>query len=113
MSTACEAHRITVVGAGLAGSEAAWQLSRLGLNVDLFEMRPLVSTGAHRTGKPAELVCSNSFRGDHISQAPGVLKRELELAGSLIMSCARESRVAAGNAFALDREVFAQKVEDA
>ena len=104
---------VTVVGAGLAGSEAAWQLAQRGCKVTLCEMRPAKSTGAHSTALPAELVCSNSFRGDHISQAPGVLKRELEMADSLIMRCAATARLPAGQAYALDRRLFSEAVQKA
>ena len=105
--------RARVVGAGLAGSEAAWQLAQRGWLVDLWEMRPAHTTPAHTTGKAAELVCSNSFRGNEITQAPGVLKRELERGGSLIMRAAHRARIPAGAAFAVDRERLSAEVEAA
>ena len=104
---------ITVVGAGLAGSEAAWQIAEQGVPVRLFEMRPDVQTPAHKTGLFAELVCSNSLKSDSPETAHGLLKAELRRLGSLILRCADESKVPAGSALAVDRDVFAQKVTDA
>ena len=104
---------ITVVGAGLAGAEAAWQIAQQGLPVRLFEMRPEVQTPAHKTGLFAELVCSNSLKSDSPETAHGLLKAELRRLGSLILTCADESKVPAGSALAVDRDVFAQKVTDA
>jgi methylenetetrahydrofolate--tRNA-(uracil-5-)-methyltransferase len=104
---------ITVVGAGLAGSEAAWQIAQQGVPVRLFEMRPDVQTPAHKTGLFAELVCSNSLKSDSPETAHGLLKAELRRLGSLILRCADESKVPAGSALAVDRDVFAQKVTDA
>jgi methylenetetrahydrofolate--tRNA-(uracil-5-)-methyltransferase len=101
---------VSVVGGGLAGCEAAWQIARRGLAVVLYEMRPLVMTPAHKTGFLAELVCSNSLGGDLPDRAPGLLKRELALLGSLILACARETAVPAGSALAVDRERFAELV---
>ncbi|MFH1279513.1 MAG: methylenetetrahydrofolate--tRNA-(uracil(54)-C(5))-methyltransferase (FADH(2)-oxidizing) TrmFO [Candidatus Eisenbacteria bacterium] len=101
---------VTVVGGGLAGSEAAWQLARRGLEVRLFEMRPAKSTEAHRTGNLAELVCSNSFKSERAPSAPALLKRELEGLGSLLVGAARETGVPAGSALAVDREKFASLV---
>ena len=99
-----------VVGAGLAGSEAAWQIAQQGLPVRLFEMRPDVQTPAHKTGLFAELVCSNSLKSDSPETAHGLLKAELRRLGSLILKCADESKVPAGSALAVDRDVFAEKV---
>jgi methylenetetrahydrofolate--tRNA-(uracil-5-)-methyltransferase len=104
---------VTIVGAGLAGSECAWQLARRGHRVRLFEMRPNVKTAAHRTGRCAELVCSNSFRSDNPLNAVGLLKREMELLDSLVIRSARAAAVPAGDALAMDREAFAKLVTDA
>jgi methylenetetrahydrofolate--tRNA-(uracil-5-)-methyltransferase len=101
---------VSIIGAGLAGSECAWQLARRGHRVRLFEMRPRVSTAAHRTGRCAELVCSNSFRSDNPRNAVGLLKREMEALDSLIIRCARSAAVPAGDALAMDRDVFAEGV---
>ncbi|SDL60395.1 methylenetetrahydrofolate--tRNA-(uracil(54)-C(5))-methyltransferase (FADH(2)-oxidizing) TrmFO [Halarsenatibacter silvermanii] len=102
--------RATVIGAGLAGSEAAWQLAQRGFAVDLYEMRPESLTPAHHTDKPAELVCSNSLRSDSLTNAAGLLKEELRRLDSLIISAAEKTRVPAGNALAVDREKFPEKV---
>ncbi|MCE5239338.1 methylenetetrahydrofolate--tRNA-(uracil(54)-C(5))-methyltransferase (FADH(2)-oxidizing) TrmFO [bacterium] len=104
---------IIVVGAGLAGSEAAWQIAQQGVPVRLYEMRPDVQTPAHKTGLFAELVCSNSLKSDSPETAHGLLKAELRRLGSLILKCADEAKVPAGSALAVDRDVFAQKVTDA
>ncbi len=101
---------ITVIGGGLAGSEAAWQIARQGLSVDLYEMRPGFSTPAHLTGDLAELVCSNSLGSDLVDRASGLLKEELRMAGSLIIAAADAHRVPAGSALAVDREGFAAEV---
>ena len=103
---------ITVVGAGLAGSEAAWQLARRGLKVRLIEMKPLRMSPAHTSPLFAELVCSNSLRGDDLSNAVGLLKEELRRMGSLILEAAEAHRVPAGGALAVDREAFARYVTD-
>ncbi len=103
---------ITVVGAGLAGSEAAWQLAERGLRVRLIEMKPLAMSPAHTSPLFAELVCSNSLRGDDLSNAVGLLKEELRRMGSLILEAAETHRVPAGGALAVDREAFAQYVTD-
>jgi methylenetetrahydrofolate--tRNA-(uracil-5-)-methyltransferase len=87
---------ITIIGGGLAGCEAAWQAARLGVKVWLLEMRPVKMTGAHKTDRLAELVCSNSLRSEELCTGPGLLKKELEIAGSLVMEAAQSSRVAAG-----------------
>jgi len=105
--------RVTVVGGGLAGSEAAWQLARRGVSVDLFEMRPVRQTPVHQTGDLAELVCSNSLRGNALDQAAGLLKEEMRRMGSLIIRVADEVRVPAGSALAVDRGLFARKVTEA
>lgn len=101
---------VTVVGAGLAGSEAAWQLARRGVRVRLVEMRPDRTTEAHRTGGFAELVCSNSLRNASMETAVGVLKEEMRRLGSLIISAADRARVPAGAALAVDREGFSDAV---
>lgn len=103
---------IHVVGGGLAGSECAWQLGHRGLPVVLHEMRPVRSTPAHSTGAFAELVCSNSLRSDDPEHAAGLLKREMEAFGSLIISAAREAAVPAGSALAVDRELFSERVTE-
>lgn len=101
---------VHVVGAGLAGSECAWQLARRGVPVVLHEMRPERSTPAHSGGDMAELVCSNSLRSDDPLHAAGLLKREMEVFGSLVIDSARETRVPAGGALAVDRRLFAAEV---
>jgi len=101
---------VTVVGGGLAGCEAAWQLASAGVPVRLFEMRPGVSTPAHRTGELAELVCSNSLRSDNPENAVGLLKREMEAMGSLVVAAARAAALPAGDALAVDRASFAAAV---
>jgi methylenetetrahydrofolate--tRNA-(uracil-5-)-methyltransferase len=98
---------IRVVGGGLAGSEAAWQAASRGVPVTLYEMRPVRQTAVHKTDRLAELVCSNSFRGDKLDNAVGLLKEEMRRLGSLIMRAAEASRVPAGAALAVDRERFA------
>jgi methylenetetrahydrofolate--tRNA-(uracil-5-)-methyltransferase len=101
---------ITIVGGGLAGSEAAWQAASRGVPVKLFEMRPSRPTAVHKTDRLAELVCSNSFRGDKLDNAVGLLKEEMRRLGSLVMRAAEASRVPAGAALAVDRERFADIV---
>ncbi|MGC9522152.1 MAG: methylenetetrahydrofolate--tRNA-(uracil(54)-C(5))-methyltransferase (FADH(2)-oxidizing) TrmFO [Anaerolineae bacterium] len=101
---------ITVIGGGLAGSEAAWQAARLGAHVTLYEMRPQRMTPAHTTGELAELVCSNSLGSNAISRAPGLLKEELRRLGSLIIGVADAHSLPAGSALAVDREGFAAAV---
>ena len=101
---------ITIVGGGLAGSEAAWQAASSGVPVILHEMRPVRPTAVHKTDSLAELVCSNSFRGDKLDNAVGLLKEEMRRLGSLVMRVADECRVPAGAALAVDRERFAQGV---
>jgi methylenetetrahydrofolate--tRNA-(uracil-5-)-methyltransferase len=98
---------IRIVGGGLAGSEAAWQAASRGVPVTLYEMRPLRPTAVHKTDRLAELVCSNSFRGDKLDNAVGLLKEEMRRLDSLVMRAAEASRVPAGAALAVDRERFA------
>jgi methylenetetrahydrofolate--tRNA-(uracil-5-)-methyltransferase len=105
--------RVTIVGGGLAGSEAAWQLARRGIGVDLFEMRPVKQTPVHQTGDLAELVCSNSLRGNALDQAAGLLKEEMRRLGSLVIRVADEVKVPAGSALAVDRGLFARRVTEA
>src|SRR5213080_828167 len=105
--------KIRVIGAGLAGSEAAWQIAHRGLAVELFEMRPVRSTPAHQTGDFAELVCSNSLKSDSENAAPWLLKEEMRRAGSLLMGIAHECAVPAGHALAVDRTTFAARVTEA
>ena len=102
--------KVTVIGAGLAGSEAVWQLSKRGIPVRLIEMKPEKMTPAHHQETFAELVCSNSLRSDELTNAVGLLKQELRVLGSLIMECADATRVAAGGALAVDREGFSRMV---
>ncbi len=104
---------ITIIGAGLAGAEAAWQAARRGARVRLYEMRPGKMTPAHKTGLFAELVCSNSLKSDSLSRGQGILKAELRRLGSLIMQAADRTRVPAGDALAVDRDLFAQAVTEA
>src|SRR6201993_1429636 len=104
--------KIKIIGAGLAGSEAAWQCARRGIDVELFEMRPIRSTPAHQTGDFAELVCSNSLKSDSENTAPWLLKEEMRRAGSLLLEIARECAVPAGHALAVDRVTFAAKVTE-
>jgi methylenetetrahydrofolate--tRNA-(uracil-5-)-methyltransferase len=104
---------VTILGAGLAGSECAWQLARRGHRVRLVEMRPAVKTSAHQTDRCAELVCSNSFRSDNPRNAVGLLKREMEALDSLVIRSARAAAVPAGDALAMDRHVFADLVTEA
>jgi methylenetetrahydrofolate--tRNA-(uracil-5-)-methyltransferase len=102
----------TVVGGGLAGSEAAWALAERGVDVTLYEMRPAVTTPAHHTGRLAELVCSNSFKSVEVTNAHGLLKAELRALGSLLLPCADLARVPGGSALAVDREIFSQAVHE-
>jgi methylenetetrahydrofolate--tRNA-(uracil-5-)-methyltransferase len=105
--------RVCIIGGGLAGSEAAWQIAQRGIPVELFEMRPVKNTPVHISGWLAELVCSNSLGSDLPDRAPGVLKAELRRLGSLLLRCAGEVSVPAGGALAVDREQFAQHVTQA
>lgn len=104
--------RVTIVGGGLAGSEATWQLAKRGIGVDLHEMRPVVPTPVHQTGDFAELVCSNSLRGNALDQAAGLLKEEMRRMDSLILRVADSVKVPAGSALAVDRGLFAQRVTE-
>ncbi|MGB8583182.1 MAG: methylenetetrahydrofolate--tRNA-(uracil(54)-C(5))-methyltransferase (FADH(2)-oxidizing) TrmFO [Candidatus Sulfotelmatobacter sp.] len=103
---------IRIIGAGLAGSEAAWQCARRGIDVELFEMRPTRSTPAHQTADFAELVCSNSLKSDSENTAPWLLKEEMGRAGSLLLEIARQCAVPAGHALAVDRVTFAARVTE-
>src|SRR4029077_21273567 len=102
--------RVRIVGGGLAGSEAAWQAASSGVPVTLHEMRLARPTAVHKTDRLAELVCSNSFRGDKLDNAVGLLKEEMRRLGSLVMRAAEDARVPAGAALAVDRERFAQAI---
>ena len=104
--------RVTVIGGGLAGVEAAWQTARAGARVRLYEMRPIRQTPAHRTDKLAEIVCSNSLKSDEPGSAPYLLKEELRRAGSVVMEAAAATRVPAGTALAVDRQQFAEYLTD-
>jgi len=104
--------RIKIIGAGLAGCEAAWQCARRGVDVELYEMRPVKSTPAHQTADFAELVCSNSLKSESVNTAPWLLKEEMRRTGSLLLDIAREVQVPAGHALAVDREVFAARVTE-
>lgn len=103
---------VTVIGGGLAGAEAAWQIARRGLRVRLYEMRPGISTPAHQTGELAELVCSNSLKSNQPGTAPFLLKEELRRLGSLLLRIADEAAVPAGHALAVDRVLFARRVTE-
>ena len=104
--------KVKVIGAGLAGSEAAWQLAQRGIQVELYEMKPHKKSPAHHSNDFAELVCSNSLRGDRLENAVGLLKEELRRCGSLIMECAEATRVEAGGCLAVDRVGFAAMVTE-
>lgn len=105
--------RITIIGGGLAGCEAAWQAAEMGMGVDLYEMRPAKMTEAHTTPWLAEIVCSNSLGAEIPEKASGLLKAELRIWQSLLLRCAEESRIPAGRALAVDREKFSARVEEA
>ena len=104
--------RATVIGAGLAGSEAAWQLAKRGVAVTLYEMKPQKMSPAHKSPLFAELVCSNSLRSDRIQNAVGLLKEEMRALDSLVMRAADAARVPAGGALAVDRERFSGMITD-
>src|SRR5437899_836451 len=101
-----------IIGAGLAGSEAAWQCARRGVHVDLYEMRPVRSTPAHQTADFAELVCSNSLKSESENTAPWLLKEEMRRAGSLLIEIAKVCAVPAGHALAVDRTAFSAAVTE-
>ena len=103
---------VKVIGAGLAGTEAAWQLAKRGIQVELYEMKPHKKSPAHHTDTFAELVCSNSLRGDRLENAVGLLKEELRRLGSLILNCAEATRVEAGGCLAVDRDGFSAMVTE-
>jgi methylenetetrahydrofolate--tRNA-(uracil-5-)-methyltransferase len=103
---------LTIIGGGLAGSEAAWQAAQLGINVKLHEMRPGVSTGAHQSAELAELICSNSLGSNLPDRASGVLKNELRKLGSMLLECAEATALPAGAALAVDRDLFASSVTE-
>ena len=105
-------NKVIVVGAGMAGSEAAWQVAQRGIPVELYEMRPVKSTPAHKTDLFAELVCSNSLRGAGLENAVGVLKEEMRRLGSIIMEAADATKVPAGGALAVDRLGFSRYITD-
>ena len=105
-------NKITVIGGGLAGCEAAWQLSNAGISVDLYEMKPKKFSPAHKYNGFAELVCSNSLKASRLDSAAGLLKEEMRILGSLIVPCAYETSVAAGGALAVDREAFSNLVTE-
>jgi len=105
--------RVTIVGGGLAGCEAAWQLARRGVKVELYEMRPVKPTPVHQTGDLAELVCSNSLRGNALDQAAGLLKEEMRRLDSLVVRTADAVKVPAGSALAVDRGLFARRMTEA
>ncbi|WP_058303920.1 FADH(2)-oxidizing methylenetetrahydrofolate--tRNA-(uracil(54)-C(5))-methyltransferase TrmFO [Gorillibacterium timonense] len=113
MSSSANTNRVTVIGAGLAGSEAAWQIVRQGVPVTLYEMRPARKTPAHISDKFAELVCSNSLRANGLTNAVGVLKEEMRMLDSLIMKSADKHAVPAGGALAVDRDGFSGEVTEA
>ena len=104
--------KVIIIGAGMAGSEAAWQVANRGIKVDLYEMRPVKNTPAHKTDLFAELVCSNSLRGAGMENAVGVLKEEMRRLGSVIMEAADATKVPAGGALAVDRKGFSQYITD-
>src|SRR5438445_5874413 len=105
--------KIRIIGAGLAGCEAAWQCARRGVEVELYEMRPVKSTPAHQTGDFAELVCSNSLKSESENTAPWLLKEEMRRSESLLIDLARECSVPAGHALAVDRTQFSARVTEA
>src|SRR3989441_8683553 len=104
---------VHIIGGGLAGSEAAWQAASRGVSVVVHEMRPVRATAVHKTDRLAELVCSNSLRGDKLDNAVGLLKEEMRRLGSLVMRAADAHRVPAGAALAVDRERFSQAITEA
>lgn len=105
-------NKVIIIGAGLAGSEAALQLAKQNIDVDLYEMRPIKTTGAHKTDKYAEFVCSNSLGSSDVTNASGLLKKEMQILGGELINIAFDNAVPAGNALAIDREVFSEKVTE-
>ena len=105
-------NKVTIIGAGLAGCEAAWQLSNMGISVDLYEMKPKKYSPAHKYQGFAELVCSNSLKASRLDSAAGLLKEEMRILGSIIVPCAYETSVAAGGALAVDRTAFSDLVTE-
>src|SRR5881628_3508309 len=103
---------VHIIGGGLAGSEAAWQLAERGHDVVIHEMRGVRGTAAHKTERLAELVCSNTFKSTETSNAHGLLKAEMRILGSIILEAADEARVPGGSALTVDRDVFSQAVHD-
>src|SRR4030042_4430377 len=101
---------ILIIGAGLAGCEATWQIAKRGGRVILYEMKPMVYSPAHRSPLFAEIVCSNSFKSESLENAHGVLKEEMALLDSIIIKTAREAKVPAGGSLAVDRDVFSRKI---
>src|SRR6187401_2188552 len=106
-------NKVHIIGGGLAGTEAAWQVASRGVPVTLFEMRPVKPTLVHKTDGLAELVCSNSLRGDKLDNAVGLLKEEMRRLGSLVLRAADANRVPAGAALAVDRDGFSQAITEA
>src|SRR6266481_589913 len=106
------ANAVHIIGGGLAGSEAAWQLAERGHEVVIHEMRPVRGTEAHKTDRLAELVCSNTFKSTETSNAHGLLKAEMRLLGSVILTAADLARVPGGSALTVDRDVFSAAVEE-
>jgi len=104
--------KVIIIGGGLAGSEAAWQAAQRGIDVILYEMRPFLQTGAHQGVNLAELVCSNSLGSRRIFRAPGLIKEEIRVLGSLLLTCAEQTGIPAGDALAVDREAFSQAVTE-
>lgn len=105
-------NKVIIIGAGLAGSEAALQLAKQNIDVDLYEMRPVKTTGAHKTDKYAEFVCSNSLGSSDVTNASGLLKKEMQILGGELINIAFDNAVPAGNALAIDRECFSEKVTE-
>ena len=105
-------NKVIIIGAGLAGSEAALQLAKQNIDVDLYEMRPIKTTGAHKTDKYAEFVCSNSLGSSDVTNASGLLKKEMQILGGELINIAFDNAVPAGNALAIDREGFSEKVTE-
>ena len=107
-----ECMKVKIIGAGLAGCEAAWQLANQGISVELYEMRPYKMTPAHKTDKLSELVCSNSLKSNKLDNASGLLKEEMRLLRSLIIEAIDNNKIPAGSALAVDREGFASYITE-